>query len=454
MVRTIWFEANLLYYVIMVLPKSWHIRRLCLMSEKPVATPEPEIGFFEMAVREFQSVAEILGLDQGVRDILSSCTRELTVHFPVHMDDGSLKVFTGYRVQHNLARGPAKGGLRYHPSVDLDDVKALAMLMTWKCAVANIPFGGAKGGVVCSVPKLSDHELEDLTRRFATEIAIIIGPDSDIPAPDVGTNAQVMAWIMDTYSMHKGHTVPGVVTGKPQAVGGSAGRYEATGRGCVNAIEEAAKRLGLKLDESTVAIQGYGQVGSVAAKLLSELGARVLAVSDSGGGLYNTEGLDCEAVARYKRSVGPVNTCSLGEPITNAELLALPVDILIPAALERQITRSNAGQVRAKLVVEAANGPTTLDADDILADNGIKVIPDVLANAGGVAVSYFEWVQDIQSFFWEEDEINARLRRIMVRAVAEVWEISETRKISLRRAANLLAVQRVTEAMMYRGIYP
>ncbi len=414
----------------------------------------PEISFYAMALEQLHTTADLLNLKAGLREVLGACKRELTVNFPVHMDDGSVRVMTGYRVQHNLARGPAKGGIRYHPDVGLDEVKALAMLMTWKCAVVDIPFGGAKGGVVCDPGRLSESELEDLTRRFATEISVLIGPERDIPAPDVGTTEQVMAWIMDTYSMAHGYSVPGVVTGKPLAVGGSRGRYEATGRGCVYTIVEAAKQTGLGLKGATVAIQGFGQVGSVTAALLDELGAKIIAISDASGGVYSDQGLNCRAVSQYKRYTGPLRACPLGERITNAELLALPCDILVPAALERQITRANAAQVRARMVVEAANGPTTPEAHRILVDKGILVLPDILANAGGVTVSYFEWVQDMQSYFWDEGEINARLERIMKKSFAEVWGMAQSHHADLRLAANLLAVQRVAQATQYRGIYP
>ncbi len=423
-------------------------------SEPVASYAAPEIGFYDMAVQQLNDAAAILGLDEGIRQVLAACKRELTVNFPVHMDDGSVKVVTGHRVQHNTNRGPAKGGIRYHPGVYLDEVKALAMLMTWKCAVANLPYGGAKGGVAVNPDELSSQELEDLTRRFATEISIVIGPDSDIPAPDIGTNEQVMAWIMDTYSMNRGYSVPGVVTGKPLAIGGSKGRYEATGRGCVFIIIEAAKHLGINLEGATVAIQGFGQVGAVTGRLLDELGAKVIAISDSSGGLYNENGVACAIASAYKRREGTLLACPLGQHITNEELLTLKCDILVPAALEQVITRRNADRIRARMVVEAANGPTTPEAHRILVDKGIFVAPDILANAGGVVVSYFEWVQDIQSFFWEEDEINQRLSRIMTRAFAEVLAVAQERQTDMRTAANLLAVQRVAEATRLRGIFP
>ena len=406
------------------------------------------------ALAQFDDAADRLHLDDALRQILRSCKRELTVHFPVRLGDGSTVVFRGHRVQHNVVLGPAKGGIRYHPSVDLDEVKALAMWMTWKCAVAKIPFGGAKGGVAVDPKKLSDRELENLTRRYATEIAVLIGPQEDIPAPDMGTDAHVMAWIMDTYSMHRGYSVAGVVTGKPLSIGGTLGRLEATGRGLLYVAQEASRQGLTPLAGASVAIQGFGNVGGVAARLLAAEGCRVVAMSDSSGGVYNERGLDAEALHRFRQEGGKLAQAPGGDHLSNEELLCLPADILIPAAMEGQISAANASQVRAKIILEGANGPLTPEADSILAERGIVVIPDILANAGGVVVSYFEWVQDIQSFFWEEDEINERLRRVMVRAFAEVKSLADERHVTLREAATMRGVQRVAEATLVRGIYP
>jgi glutamate dehydrogenase (NAD(P)+) len=417
-------------------------------------SPVPVSNPFEDAVRQLDAVAERLRLDGGMRDILRHCKREFTVNFPVQMDDGSVRVFTGYRVHHNEARGPVKGGLRYSPNVSLDEVRALSMWMTWKCAVANLPYGGAKGGVIVDPRALSRRELERLTRRFAAEIGLLIGPDEDVPAPDMGTDAQVMAWIMDTYSMMHGHSVPAVVTGKPVTIGGSSGRVEATGRGVLFATQKACAYRGVPLAGARVAVQGFGNVGSVAAKLLSEAGARVVAVSDSKGGIYAEGGLDIEVLLARKREHGLIPDGHPGEHITNADLLELPVDVLVPAALEGQIHGGNASRIRAPMIVEAANGPTTPDADAILRENGVFVVPDILANAGGVIVSYFEWVQDLQSFFWEESEVNARLRRILDHAFDEVASIRDAESCTMREAAYVLAVRRVVEATRVRGIFP
>jgi glutamate dehydrogenase (NAD(P)+) len=416
---------------------------------------------FETAQSELRSVAEILGLDEGITEVLAHPKRELSVSLPVRMDDGSLKVFTGYRVQHNEARGPVKGGIRYSLSVSLDEVRALAMWMTWKCAVVNLPYGGAKGGVIVNPRQLSERELERLTRRYASEISIIIGPAHDIPAPDVGTDARIMAWIMDTYSMQHGYTVPGVVTGKPIEVGGSLGRLEATGRGVLYIAQEACKQRGLSLEGATVAVQGFGNVGSVAARLLAQAGAKVVAVSDSQGGVYSGAGLDLESLYAHRRAGGFLGEHPKSGPggfahddISNAELLELPVDILVPAAIEAQITSANAPRVRAGMIIEAANGPVTAAGDAILAERGLHVIPDILANAGGVAASYFEWVQDLQSFFWEETEVNQRLHRIMTKAFAEVSAVASARSLRLRQAAYVVALKRVVDAINMRGIYP
>ena len=380
--------------------------------------------------------------------------RQLTVDFPVKMDDGSVQVFEGYRVQHNLNRGPAKGGIRYHPGVTLSEVKALAMWMTWKCAVAGIPFGGAKGGVIVDPKRLSLGELERLTRRYASEISVLIGPERDIPAPDVNTTPQIMAWIMDTVSMSKGYSVPAVVTGKPLSVGGSQGRNAATGRGCAVVALQACQRLGRDPREMTVAVQGFGNAGSIAAALMADDGFSIRAVSDSGGGIASDTGLDVAAVVEHKRRTGSVVGFPGTKPLSNAELLQAPVDVLVPAALENQITASNAAQVKASLILEAANGPTTPEADDILHRRGVTVVPDIVANAGGVIVSYFEWVQDLQSFFWEENEINDRLKRIITAAFDSSWEASERLGVTLRLGAYSVAVQRVAEATKARGIYP
>jgi glutamate dehydrogenase (NAD(P)+) len=403
---------------------------------------------------QFDAAAERLGLEEGMRAVLRAPKRELSVNFPVQMDDGSIRVFSGYRVQHNLARGPAKGGLRYSSYVSLDEVRALAMWMTWKCAVINLPYGGAKGGVIVDPRALSHRELKNLTRRYATEISIVIGPDEDIPAPDMGTNEQIMAWIMDTISMHRGHTVAGVVTGKPVAVGGTLGRTEATGRGVLYVMQEVAKKYGLPLEGSTVAVQGFGKVGAVAAQLLHESGARVVAVSDADTGIYNAGGLDIPALMPCREDRIPLRESGAGDLIRNTELLSLPVDFLVPAALENQITGDNAESVKARIVVEAANGPTTPDADAILQDKGIMLVPDILANAGGVIVSYFEWVQDLQFYFWDETEVNSRLHKVITRAFDDVVKTAEARGVNLREAAMLLGVGRVVEATQMRGIYP
>ncbi len=414
----------------------------------------PAINPWAVAQRQFDLAAERLNLDPGLRRVLRQPRRELTVHFPVKMDDGSVQVLTGYRVQHNLGRGPAKGGIRYHQDVTLDEVKALAMWMTWKCAVVAIPYGGGKGGVVVDPKKLSAKEVEGLTRRFTTEIEVLIGPERDIPAPDVNTNAQVMAWMMDTYSMHQGYTVPGVVTGKPISLGGSEGRNEATGRGAVFTIIEAAQHLGLDLSTATVAVQGFGNAGSIAARLMAELGARILAVSDSTGGIRSLQGLDIDKVIAWKKEHGTVQGFPGATDITNAEVLETECDVLIPAALENQITSNNAGRIRAKIVAEAANGPTTPEADIELHRRGIFLIPDILCNAGGVTVSYFEWVQDLNRDHWTEAVVNEKLRIIMTKAFGEVIRISQREQCDMRTAAYLLAVQRVADATSMRGLYP
>lgn len=421
----------------------------------PVVREKPQQSLFDVAVEQFNIAADVIGLDDDLRRILSTCKRELIVHFPVEMDDGSVQVFTGFRVQHNLAAGPSKGGIRYHPDVTLDEVKALAMWMTWKCAVMGLPYGGAKGGVQVDPKQLSQNELQNLTRRYATEISLVIGPHTDIPAPDVNTNPQVMAWILDTYSMHRGGVaIPGVVTGKPLLLGGSAGRLEATGRGCVFAIEEAARAYDIELVGARVVVQGFGNAGSVAARLLHEMGCLVIGVSDSQGGIWNPRGLDIPAVIQHKRQTGTVINFPNAENVSNAELLELDCDILIPAALEGQITQENAPRIKARLIAEAANGPTTPEADRILFDRGIIVLPDIYANAGGVTVSYFEWVQGLQHFYWTEREVNSRLKEIMARGFHSIREVAERYRVHMRTAALALAIQRVAEITRLRGIYP
>ncbi len=409
---------------------------------------------WEIAIEQFDTAADKLHLDPNMRGILRECQRELTVHFPVRMHDGAVKVFTGYRVQHNTSRGPGKGGIRYHPSATIGEVKALAMWMTWKCAVVGIPYGGAKGAVICDPKTMTLQQLETLTRRYTTEIALLIGPERDIPAPDVNTNAQTMAWIMDTYSMHAGHTVPAVVTGKPLSIGGSEGRNEATARGAVYTIIEAAKHLGLDLEGARVVVQGFGNAGSFSAKLMAELGAVVVGLSDTQGGIHNARGIDPNKVDAYKRETGSVTGFPGTEKVSNSELLELDCDILIPAAIENQIGEHNAPNIKAKVVAEAANGPTSPEADRILYDKGVFLIPDILCNAGGVTVSYFEWVQDLQNLFWREATINARLKEVMVKSFNDVLQMSLKNKVHMRTAAYMVAVARVAEATLTRGIYP
>jgi glutamate dehydrogenase (NAD(P)+) len=416
---------------------------------------ESTINPFETAKKQIDIVADLLGLNGGIREVLKHPKRELTVNFPVRMDSGDLRVFTGYRVQYNMARGPTKGGIRYHPQVTLDEVRALAAWMTWKCAVVNIPYGGAKGGIICDPKSMSKSELERLTRRYASEISLIIGPEIDIPAPDVYTDAQTMAWIMDTYSMQKGYSVPGVVTGKPISLGGSEGRGEATGRGCAYVVREASKDVGLRVKGATVAVQGFGNAGSIASTLLyDEQGAVVVAASDSKGGVYKADGLNPHALEEHKHRTGSVVGFPGTKAISNEELLETKVDILIPAALENQITAKNADKIQAKIVAEAANGPTLPEADTVLFQKKITVLPDILANAGGVTVSYFEWAQDIQGYFWALEEVRQRLERVMVKSYADVHKLAVERKVHNRTAAYMLAVQRVVDAIQTRGIYP
>ena len=422
------------------------------MTEYQTVAEAPNI--WAVAQQQFDQAAERLDLDPGLRRVLRVPKRELTVNFPVTMDDGHVEVFTGYRVQHNLSRGPAKGGIRYHQDVTLDEVRALAMWMTWKCAVVNIPYGGGKGGVIVDPKRLSIHELEGLTRRFATEISPLIGPDRDIPAPDVNTNAQTMAWIMDTFSMHNGYTISGVVTGKPIAIGGSLGRNEATARGTIFTLLQATKVLDLPLAGARVVIQGFGNAGSIACQLACAEGATVVGVSDSQGAIYSPKGIDPGKITAWKAEHGTVVGFPGSETVTNDELLTLDCEILIPAALENQITASVAERIKAKVVAEAANGPTTPEADDILFERGIFLIPDILCNAGGVTVSYFEWVQDMQSFFWTEARINESLKEIMDRAFEAVYRMSDLHEVHMRTAAYMLAVSRVAEATTLRGLYP
>ncbi len=407
-----------------------------------------------MALAQLERAAELIGLDEGLLAYLRSPKRSLAVHVPIHRDDGSIAVFTGYRVQHNMARGPAKGGVRFHPDVTLEEVTAMAMWMTWKCAVVGVPFGGAKGGVVCDPKQLSRAELERLTRRYTAEISVIIGPDRDIPAPDLYTDAQVMAWMMDTYSVQAGHSVPAVVTGKPLSLGGSVGRIDATARGLVYTVEEAARKLGLDLARSTAAVQGFGNVGYHAARLLAARGCRIIAVTDLSGGTYNKKGLDIGALAAHAAQRGGVAGFPGGDAITNEELFELPCDILVPAAVGGVIHEGNAARIRARIVAEGANGPTTPGADEILYERGVFVIPDILANAGGVTVSYYEWVQGLQVFFWSEEEVHRRLKKAMVDSFQRVVAESDRLGVDLRRAAYAIAVSNVAEAVRLRGIYP
>jgi glutamate dehydrogenase/leucine dehydrogenase len=413
-----------------------------------------KINLYDQALHQLDEAAEIMKFDPTLHKIFRKPKKVLEVAVPVKMDTGEYEVFTGYRVHHNFNRGPTKGGIRYHPDVTVDEVKALAMWMTWKCAIVNISYGGAKGGVICNPKQMSDGELERLTRRFTFEIFSMIGPEKDIPAPDVYTNPQIMAWIMDTYSIVKGHSVLGVVTGKPVSIGGSLGRNEATGRGTAITALEACKHLGIKPDRSRLAVQGFGNAGSVAARLLAEAGFKVIAVSDSRGGIFNDKGLDVGKLIKLKQQKGSVVDYRDGDKITNEQLLELDVELLVPAALENVITDENAANIRAKVIAEAANGPTTPKADKILEEKGVFIVPDILANAGGVVVSYFEWVQGLQSFFWDEDDVNKRLKKIMINSFKSVFGVHDSRKIGMRTAALILAIERVAEATNTRGIYP
>ncbi|HEX6726697.1 MAG TPA: Glu/Leu/Phe/Val dehydrogenase [Nitrospira sp.] len=408
---------------------------------------------FRLAVAQFDQAAETMRLDPNLRERLKLPQRSLVVSLPVRMDDGHVEVFTGYRVQHDSSRGPSKGGVRYHPDVNLGEVAALAMWMTWKCALAGLPYGGAKGGVTVTPKQLSPGELQRLTRRYAAEIFPLIGPDKDVPAPDVGTDAQIMAWMMDTYSQQVGFAVPGVVTGKPLSIGGSLGREEATGRGVVYVTQEVLRNLKLSIKNATVAIQGFGNVGSHTARIMQQQGARVIAVSDVSGGIYNNKGLDIMQLLR--RDPGqPLHDTRLGDAITHDELLQLECTVLVPAALSEQITAKNANSLRCRILSEGANGPTTLEADRILADKGIFVIPDILANSGGVIVSYFEWVQDLQRFFWSATDIQNRLQDIITSAFQRTLHFSTERRVSMRMAALMSGIDQVAQAHLQRGLYP
>ena len=409
---------------------------------------------FEIARQQLRLVGQTFNIDPNLINVLQECKRAVEVSIPISMDDGSITTFTGYRVQHNIARGPSKGGIRYHPDVTLDEVKALSMWMTWKCSLMGIPFGGAKGGVVCDPKHMSVRELERMTRRYTSEIITLIGPEKDIPAPDVGTGPREMAWIFDTYSMNKGHSVLGIVTGKPLTVGGSLGRLEATSRGGLYCLLEALEKLDKPPTGQRVAIQGFGNVGSFLAQFLHEEGAVVIAVSDSGGGIHNPKGIDVPAALAFKQETGALRGFRGADAVTNEELILLDCDVLAPCALEQVITADNAAKVKAKIVLEGANGPTTPAADDILEDMGVLMLPDVLANAGGVVVSYFEWVQGLQEYFWKEDEVNLKLRDIVGRAFEETWTLREQRQTSMRMAAYGAAVMRVAEATTTRGLYP
>ncbi len=409
---------------------------------------------WESALTQLENAARVMNLDGGVHETLAHPRRILEVAIPTRMDDDTVEVFTGYRVHHNTSRGPSKGGIRYHPDVTLDEVKALAMWMTWKCAVVGIPYGGAKGGVVVDPKQLSPRELQAMTRRYAYELLPFIGPERDIPAPDMGTNEQIMSWIMDTYSTREGYSVPGVVTGKPVAIGGSLGRRQATSRGVTYVTLATLKNRGAAVEDARVVVQGFGNVGSNAVDLLAQMGCIVVGASDVGGGVYNPRGLSYQALARHNDEAGTIADFEGGDRVSNQELLELDCDVLVPAALENQFTEENAERVKAEIIVEGANGPTTPAADEILEDRGVLVVPDILANSGGVTVSYFEWVQDLQSYYWSEEEVNDRLRTIMERAYVDVLRIAEEKKISMRNAATVLGVSRVAEAHVTRGLYP
>ncbi len=420
----------------------------------PRLAPQEDLNPYRISRLQFDLAADQLELDSSLREVLRTPKRVMEVSIPTRMDDGHVHVFTGYRVQHNIARGPAKGGIRYHPNVTLDEVKALAAWMTWKTATVNIPFGGGKGGIICDPKKMSPNELEHMTRRYVSEILPIIGPDRDIPAPDVYTDAQTMAWIMDTYSMTRGYSSLGVVTGKPLSLGGSEGRTEATARGCLFVVEQACRVKRIPLNGATVVIQGFGNAGSIAARLFAEKKAKIIAVSDSQGGIYNPRGITPLKALQHKQRTGTVVGTPGTSMISNEELLTLKCHILIPAALENVISLKNAGQVQARIIAEAANGPTTPGADEVLARKGVFLLPDILANAGGVTVSYFEWVQDLQCFFWRENEVNAKLEFVMKRAFNDVYEASKKHRTHMRTAAYILAVKRVADATRVRGLFP
>jgi glutamate dehydrogenase (NAD(P)+) len=410
---------------------------------------------YETALTQFDRAARHLSVDDGILDFLRYPRREFTVNFPVKRDNGSIEMFTGYRVHHNTVLGPSKGGIRYSLAVDMNEVRALAMWMTWKCALAGLPYGGAKGGVVVDPKTMSQRELESLTRRYTAELIPMISPHGDIPAPDMGTNPQTMAWIMDTYSMTTGYSVPAIVTGKPVNIGGSLGRNEATGRGVITVMTQALRRFNdLSEDNTRIIIQGFGNVGMNAALRAHELGFKVVGVSDVSGGMYHANGLDVRALRAYVAERGDLTGYAEGELVTNSELLTMPCDVLIPAAMEGQITEKNADEVQARLIVEGANGPTTTEADDILNDRGVLVVPDILANAGGVIVSYFEWVQDLQAFFWDEDEIFRQLDRALIRSYEATERAAEEYDVDMRTAAQVYAIKRVAEAVITRGFYP
>jgi len=426
-------------------------------GETPYDPPLPvrRVSAYAVALGQLDRVSEFMNLEDDMRCYLRSCQRELIVHFPVKMDDGGIRMFTGFRVHHNMTKGPTKGGIRYHPDVTLDECRALAMWMTWKCALMNLPYGGAKGGVIVDPASLSKRELEKMTRRYATEISPFIGPERDIPAPDVGTNAQIMAWIMDTYSMHTGYSIPAIVTGKPVAIGGTLGRESATGLGVTYITRSILKqRFGRGLDDASVAIQGFGNVGGWTARTMHERGARIVAIGDKFGGIYNARGLDLRQLQRYMQETGSVVGFNGADAISNSELLELDVDVLVPAALEGQITAQNAARIRATVIAEGANGPTTPEADEILADNGVLVIPDVICNAGGVVVSYFEWVQSLQSFFWDEGAVRRQMEQTLLENLELVIGTTTRRKCDLRTAAYVIAIERIEEAMRLRGFYP
>jgi len=423
------------------------------MILEAIPSSEKETNPWVSAEARFDEAAELLGLDEGLRKILRSPALELKVSVPVMLDDGRYEVFTGYRVHHSIVRGPAKGGIRFAPDVTLDEVRALSAWMTWKCAVVNIPFGGAKGGVICDPDVLSPGELERITRRYTSEIMDIIGPDRDVPAPDINTNPQTMAWIMDTYSMHVRHTVTGVVTGKPLALGGSRGRNEATGRGCMIVTMQALRRFGLDVANTRVVIQGFGNVGGMSAKLMARSGFKIICIIEYDGAVYNPNGLDIEALMRHRNETGSITGFSGGEDIDRESAFFLDCDVLLPAAKENVITTANADRIKAKIICEGANGPTTSEADAILTDKKIFVIPDILANAGGVTVSYFEWVQDRQGFFWNEQLVNGRLEEIMVNSFRDVVSFAEKHQVNNRLAAYMLAIDRVASALQTRGLY-